>query len=249
MILDGKTALITGGTKGIGAATALKLAQQGANLVIVGRHNDEQANATISAIQDIGRECLMIVADMAKPESAEQAVAETTQRFGSVDVLFHNAGGPESGYMVDVDPNDWYRAFDIHVHAAFHLCRHAVPIMKKAGEGAIILMASVAALRGFPGAFPYGVVKGAMLQFTRSLARELADDNIRVNSVSPGIIRTAFHAGMTKEAERNSLDNRVPLHRFGTPEQIADAVAMLVTHDYITGQNLVVDGGLTMRMP
>jgi len=249
MILDGKTALITGGTKGIGAATAQKLAELGANIAIVGRRKDEQANDTITAIKEHGRECLMIAADMAKPESAEQAAAETTAQFGSIDVLFHNAGGPEPGYMLDVDPADWYRAFDIHVHAAFHLCRHAVPVMKKAGEGAIVLMASVAALRGFPGAFPYGVVKGAMLQFTRSLARELADDNIRVNSVSPGIISTAFHAGMTKEAERNSLDNRVPLHRFGTPEQIADAVAMLVTHDYITGQNLVVDGGLTMRMP
>ena len=120
--------------------------------------------------------------------------------------------------------------------------------MKKQGEGAIVLLSSVAGIRGCPGAIGYSVVKCALIQFARAMARDLADDNIRVNCVSPGIVRTDFHAGMTQEQEKNSLDNRIPLHRFGSPEQIAEVIALLVENDFITGENYVIDGGMTMRI-
>ena len=248
MKLEGKVALVTGGTKGIGAATAVRLAELGADVAILGRYDDDDAKSVKAAIEGHGRRCLMIVADMAKPEDAVRAVEETVEKLGTIDVLFHNAGGGVPGGILDVTPEQWYAAFDVHVHAAYHLCRTAVPVMKEKGGGAIVLMSSVAGIQAGPGSLTYGVVKGAMPQFARSLARELGDFNIRVNSVAPGIIRTRFHEKMTPDQKKHNIDNRIPLHREGTAGDVADAVAFLVKNDYITGQVVVIDGGLTMRI-
>ncbi|MFC1692899.1 SDR family NAD(P)-dependent oxidoreductase [Candidatus Latescibacterota bacterium] len=248
MDLNGKVSLVTGGTKGIGAATALKLAVSGSDVAILSRHDDESARSVKSAIEQKGQRCIKITADMAKPEDAVRAVNETVEGLGGIDVLIHNAGGAVPGSFTAVTPQAWYEAFDIHVHAAFHLGRTAVPYMKQRGEGAFVLVSSVAGIRGCPNAFAYNVVKGALLQFARAMARDLGDDNIRVNSVSPGIIRTDFHAAMTPEFEKNSLDNRIPIHRFGAPEEVAEVIKMLVVNDFITGENYVIDGGMTMRI-
>jgi NAD(P)-dependent dehydrogenase (short-subunit alcohol dehydrogenase family) len=120
--------------------------------------------------------------------------------------------------------------------------------MKKNGEGAIVNLSSVAAIRGCPGSVAYQTVKCAIQAFTRGCARDLADFNIRVNCVSPGIIRTDFHAAMSEEQKKFNLEKRVPLHREGRPEQVAEVILMLVTNDYITGESFVMDGGLTMRI-
>jgi NAD(P)-dependent dehydrogenase (short-subunit alcohol dehydrogenase family) len=138
--------------------------------------------------------------------------------------------------------------FDVHVHAAYHLCRHALPWLRKNGEGAIVLVSSVAGIRGCPGAIAYGTAKAAVLHFTRMLARDVADHNIRVNCVVPGVIRTRFHDAMTPEAKAHNLDVRIPLHREGTPEQVAEAVRLLVANDLVTGESVVADGGLTMQI-
>jgi NAD(P)-dependent dehydrogenase (short-subunit alcohol dehydrogenase family) len=248
MDLKGSVALVTGGTKGIGAATALKLAELGADVAILGRHDTDGARGVMRGIEERERRALMIVADMAKPGDAVRAVRETVESMGGLDVLIHNAGGGLIGGFTDVAADDWYRMFDVHVHAAFHLCREAIPHMKLRGGGAIVFVSSVSGLRGVPNIVPYGVAKSALLQFARGLARELADSNIRVNSVAPGIIRTDFHAAMTPEQERHNLDNRIPLHRFGTPEQVAEVIALLATNDFITGENYTIDGGMSMRM-
>ncbi len=120
--------------------------------------------------------------------------------------------------------------------------------MAKQGGGAIVLLGSAAGLRGCPGALAYGVVKGALPQFARGLARELADQNIRVNCVSPGIIRTPFQAHLTPEQVDNNTRNRVPLHREGRPDEVAQVIVSLIENEFITGENVVVDGGMTMRM-
>jgi 3-oxoacyl-[acyl-carrier protein] reductase len=247
MEMNGAVALVTGGTKGIGAATARKLAALGADVAILGRHDNPVAREVCADIEAAGRRSLMIVGDMAKAADAEGAVRHTVESLGGIDILVHSAGGGMVGAFEKVTDEDWRRLFDVHVHAAFHLCREAIPFMKRKG-GAIVLVSSVSALRGTSNIVPYGVVKGALLQFARGLARELADFNIRVNSIAPGIIKTDFHAAMTPEQERNNLDNRIPLHRFGTPEQVAEVIALLVTNDYITGENYTIDGGLSMRM-
>jgi NAD(P)-dependent dehydrogenase (short-subunit alcohol dehydrogenase family) len=249
MQLRGKAALVTGGTSGIGAATVLALARGGADIVMVGRRATETAAATQKAVRELGRRCELVLADVALAEDCTRCVNEAAQHLGQLDILVHAAGGPAGGSIMDVSVETWQNAFAVHVDAAYHLCRAAIPLIRQQHEGAIILISSVAGIRGVPNAVTYCTVKGAVLEFTRALARDLANDNIRVNCVAPGIIRTPFHAAMTPEAKKNNIDNRIPLHREGKPEDVAEVIRMLVCNEFITGENVVVDGGMTMRVP
>ena len=248
MKLEGKVSLITGGAGGIGAATALGLARLGSDIMIIDWRIDARVKEVKDKISCLGRSCLMLKADVSVPAEATRSVVETAAQMGTVDVLVHAAGGGVQGSLFEVTPEEWYGAFNIHVHAIFHLCRAAVPFMKKKQEGAIVLISSAAGSRGCIGAIAYGVAKGAVPQFARSLARELADDNIRVNAVSPGIIRTPFQDYLTPEQVKNNIENRIPLHREGKPEEVAEVVTMLVTDDFVTGETIAVDGGMAMRI-
>lgn len=248
MKLREQVALVTGGTKGIGAATAVALAGEGADVAIVGRRLDDEAKATCRRIEALGRKCALIQADVGVAREATRCVEETVRNLGSVDVLVHAAGGPVNGGLLDLAPEAWHSAFDLHVHAVFHLCRAAIPSMQQKKRGAIILISSAAGIRGIKTNVAYQAVKGALPQLARALAYEFANDNIRVNCVAPGVIRTAFHAAMPAHVKQNNLDNRIPLHREGTPEQVASLIRELVTNEYITGETVPVDGGLTMRI-
>jgi NAD(P)-dependent dehydrogenase (short-subunit alcohol dehydrogenase family) len=248
MELHDKVALVTGGTRGIGAATAVLLAKRGANVAIAGRYDDDEARSTLARIEQCGRRGLLLTADLRDPHEATRCVDQSIECFGRVDVLVHSAGGAIAGGLLELTPEAWHAAFDVHVHAVFHLCRAAVPGMKQRQEGAIILISSVAGIRGLHFNLAYQVVKGALPQFARALARELADNHIRVNCIAPGIIRTRFHDAMTPEQQRHNLENRIPLHREGTPEHVASLIAEVVTNDYITGETFTIDGGLTMRI-
>lgn len=250
MQLQDKICLVTGGTRGIGAATAIELARRGASVAVCGRSPDEEARQVQAAIEVLGRRCLVITADMAMPDDACRCVEETAAAFGGLDVLVHAAGGPAKGTLMDVSEEIWRHAFDVHIHAVFYLCRAAIPIIKPRGEGAIVLVGSTAGRLGIIGAAAYATVKGALVQLTRCLAREHANDNIRVNCVAPGVITTRFHdiMGLTPEARKNNLDNRIPLHREGTPDQVAQIIAMLAENDYMTGETITIDGGLTSRI-
>jgi len=248
MDLKGKVSLITGGAGGIGGATAVELARRGSDIMVNGRRIDARASAVQAAVEELGRRCGLCEADLRRPEEATSLVQQTVDRMGGVDVVVHAAGGAVPGSLLQLSPAAWYEAFDVHVHAVFHLCRAAVPHMQKHHEGAIVLISSAAGSRGCLGALAYGVVKGALPQFARALARELADDNIRVNAVSPGIIRTAFQSYLPPEQVKNNIDNRIPLHREGKPEDVAAVVGMLVANDFITGETIAIDGGMTMRV-
>ncbi len=248
MQLQRKTALVTGASRGIGAATALAFAREGANVAISSRNDDADAQKTKREIEALGVRCEMIVADCGQPAHCEQLVSKTVAAFGGLDVLVHSAGGAVPGGLLEVTPEAWNNAFAVHVHAIYHLSRAAVPHMRQAKEGSIILISSTAGKLGVMGALAYQTVKGALPQFTRALARELANDNIRVNCVAPGVIRTKFHEHMSPEQKKLNLEQRIPLHREGTPDQVADAILMLVKNDYITGDTITVDGGLTSRI-
>lgn len=248
MDLTNKVCLVTGGTRGIGAATALALAEAGASVALAARRLDETAKTAQAAITRLGRKCLLLSSDLSKPEGAVECVERTAQEFGNLDGLVHSAGGPRPGGLFEISREDWYGAFDIHVHAIFHLCRAAIPHMQKRGEGAIILISSSAGVRALKTNIAYQVVKGALPHFTRALAFELSRSNIRVNCVAPGVIRTDFHATMPPEVKRNNLENRIPLQREGTPAQVATLIRELMTNDYITGETVSIDGGLTMRI-
>lgn len=248
MQLQKKIALVTGGTKGIGAATAILLAEGGANVAIAARNIDAEAKRTAQRIEELGRKCQLITADMADPAQVQRCVDQTVSSLGPIDVLVHSAGGPVPGGLLEVTPEQWMNAFAVHIHAAFYLCRAVIPGMQKKKEGAIILVSSSAGKRGCPGNTAYQAVKGALPQFARAMARDFANDNIRINVVAPGVIRTAFHATMPEQVKKNNLDNRIPLHREGTSEQVATLVREMITNDYITGETFSIDGGLTMRI-
>jgi NAD(P)-dependent dehydrogenase (short-subunit alcohol dehydrogenase family) len=191
---------------------------------------------------------MCISGDVGKPGEAARCVKETVERFGRLDVVVHCAGAAAPGGLMEVCPETWYRAFDVHVHAIFHLCRAAVPYMIEHQEGAILLISSSAGSRGCAGAIAYGVAKGAVPQFARSLARELAEYNIRVNAVAPGIIRTRFQDYLTPKQVLDNIGNRIPLRREGKPEDVVAAIVMLVENDFTTGETVAIDGGMTMRI-
>lgn len=248
MNLSGKVVLVTGGTRGIGAATALAVAREGADVAINGRHEDAEAREVIAAARALGRRAELVLGDCSVAGQCEAIVSSTVTLLGKVDVLVHCAGGPVNGGLFEVTPEQWQGAFDTHLHSVFHLSRAVIPAMKLRREGAIILVSSTAGIRGIITNVAYQVVKGALPQFTRALAREFADDNVRVNCVAPGVIRTAFHKTMSEEQRRLNLEKRIPLHREGTPENVATVILELVKNEYITGETFTIDGGLTMRI-
>lgn len=248
MQLTNKVALITGGTMGIGAAIARDLAQRGADISLVARNLGEPAEVLQREIEGLGRRCLLQVGDMSVEKDCRAAVAETVGKLRRLDVLVHNAGGPAPGKIEDLTSDQWRQTMALHVDALFYLCQAALPHLKQQSEGAIITVSSTAGIRGVPGAIAYATAKGAVPQFTRSLARDLADFNIRVNCIAPGVIRTRFHDDMSPERKKLNIEQRIPLHREGTSEQVSDAVALLITNDYLTGETLVIDGGLTSRI-
>jgi NAD(P)-dependent dehydrogenase (short-subunit alcohol dehydrogenase family) len=224
------------------------LAERGSDVALVARQIDGQAQDLKRRIEAMGRRCELIGADMGKPDDARRCVQQAAEAFGGIDVLVHSAGGPVPGGLFDVRPEAWYAAFDVHVHAVFHLCRAAIPLMRAKRQGAIVLISSTAGIRAIKTNITYQAVKGAIPHLARALAFEFADDNIRVNCVAPGIIRTDFHAAMTEQQKKHNLDNRVPLHREGTPQQVASVIREMIANDYVTGETYVIDGGLTMRI-
>jgi NAD(P)-dependent dehydrogenase (short-subunit alcohol dehydrogenase family) len=249
MELKGKVCLVTGGTSGIGAATALRLARKGAHIALASRSGALQLPVDLlSAVEANGAIARSYKANVADPEACRACVDLAVEELGRLDVLVHSAGGAVPGGLFTVSDESWMQAFAVHVHSVFHLTRAAAPHMAKQGEGAIILLGSAAGLRGCLGALAYGVVKGALPQFARSLARELADQRIRVNCISPGVIRTPFQDFLTPEQVANNIQNRIPLHHEGQPEDVADLIVSVVENDFITGENMVIDGGMTMRI-
>jgi NAD(P)-dependent dehydrogenase (short-subunit alcohol dehydrogenase family) len=249
MDLHGKVCVVTGGTSGIGAATALTLARRGAQVATVSRTVPAQESfGLLWNASFTGPTVRFLKADVADPVACRNCIDQVIKDFGRLDALVHSAGGGVPGGLYEVEDDSWMNAFAVHVHSVFHLTRAAAPHMAQQGDGAIILLGSAAGLRGCLGALAYGVVKGALPQFARSLARELADQHIRVNCVSPGVIRTPFQNCLTPEQAANNIQNRIPLRREGKPEEVAELIATLIENDFITGENIVIDGGMTMRI-
>ncbi len=250
-----KIALVTGGAGGIGRATVLRFAQEGAHVVVVDR-NLEQAQQVAREVETLGQQALAVEADVTVPEDNARAVALSIERFGHLDVLFANAGIAGSGDPVkDLDVADWDRIIAVNVRGVFLSCKYAVPAMINSGGGAIVTMASSMAgwdaLRGGSG---YMASKEAVTGITKSLALEVAGYGIRVNAICPGVIETRLNvpAGTTEEARQarfRRFAQRIPLRRVGQPEDVAATVAFLASEDarHITGALLLIDGGQTLQ--
>ncbi|MSR64873.1 MAG: SDR family oxidoreductase [Verrucomicrobiae bacterium] len=241
-------ALVTGSSRGIGAATALALARAGAHVGVNYQSNAAAANSVVEQIKAIGRKAIAVKADVSDGDQVRGLVAHVVSALGPIDILINNAGGSIPGTIDQITEKAWWQGLAVHLDGPFHSTRAVVESMKQRRRGVIVNLSSVAALRGAPGNFAYQTVKAAIQGFTRGLARDLAEFGIRVNCISPGLIDTDFHAALPPEKKQLFCDLRVPLHRFGTPEEVADAILTLVQNDYVTGENLTVDGGLTMRI-
>lgn len=243
--IAGKVAVITGGTRGIGLAIARHVLGAGGSVVVNGRAATEEAAALIRAHG--APRVAVELADVSQPGSVAALVGAAAERFGRIDILVHSAGGPAPGTILDLTAEAWMEAFAIHVHPVFHLFRAAHPYLAREG-GAVLLISSVAGLRGCPRTVAYQTVKGALIPLAKALALDHAAEGIRVNALAPGIIRTRFHEAMTEAAQAHNLANRIPLRREGSIDDVAEAALALIRNEFITGEILTIDGGMSMRI-
>lgn len=254
----GKVALVTGAASGIGAACATLLAREGAR-VVVSDIDAGRGVETVEAIRASGGEAIFVAQDVTEEHRWVEVVAETERAFGRLNVLVSNAGIGLAAPVVEMTLADWRRQNAINLDGVFLSCKHCVPAMRRAGGGSIVLMSSVAGLRGAMGLAGYSATKAGVRYFGKSLALECASagDGVRVNTVHPGIIDTPIWGKIPLDAETSRanapMDPRaiahasVPLERAGTPEDVARGVLWLASDasSYITGSELVVDGGMT----
>ncbi len=247
MLLDGKTALVTGASRGIGRAIALRLAAEGANIAINYAGNTAKAEETKAAIEAAGGKAALFQADVSDSAQVEQMVASVLETFGSLDILVNNAGITRDGLLMRMKEEDFDAVLDTNLKGIFHVTKAVTKIMMKQRSGRIVNMASVVGIIGNAGQTNYAAAKAGVIGFTKSAARELAARGITVNAVAPGFIATDMTAAMPEKAKEATLA-AIPLRRMGTPEDVANAVLFLVSDQaaYITGQVVKVDGGMVM---
>ena len=244
---EGKNALVTGGTRGIGRAIVQALARDGARVAFTFRSSVEDAESLAAELLEAGAEVLAFQGDVAAARSAEEAVNGVLDAWGSLDVLVNNAGVTRDGLLLRMSEEDWDTVIETNLKSLFHFCKAAYrPMMKQRG-GRIVNLASISGVTGNAGQTNYAASKSGIIGFSKSLARELAARNVTVNVVAPGFVATDMTAAMT-DAARDAMLSAVPLGRWAEPNEIASAVAFLASDDaqYITGHVLHVDGGLAM---
>lgn len=246
--LDGRVLLVTGSSRGIGAEIALKAAASGARVAVHSRRGGDDAERTLERVRQTGAEGAGFTADLAVGAHAEALVADVIEHFGRLDALVNNAGLTQVGPFLEVEPDEWDRVLATDLSAAFHTCRAAIPGMLERGTGAIVNIASRLGQAGVPQTAAYSAAKAGLIGLTRSLAREFGPHGIRINAVAPGFIVTEMTADLAEtDAGRQRLRD-IPLGRFGTPDEVAEAVVFLLSDaaSLFVGQTLNPNGGSYM---
>ncbi len=245
MILTGKTALVTGGSRGIGRAIALELASQGANIVVNYTRNAEMADAVVREIEALGVKALAVQADVSKAAEAENLVEKSLATFGQIDLLINNAGITRDTLLIRMKEEDWDDVLQINLKGAFLMTKLVGKAMLKKKSGRIVNITSVVGVMGNAGQANYAASKAGLIGLTKSAAKEFAPRGITVNAVAPGFIRTDMTDALTDDVKAKYAE-AIPLGALGEAEDVARTVAFLCSEGarYITGQVLLVDGGL-----
>lgn len=242
-MLKGKTAVVTGGSRGIGAAIAYKLASMGANVAVIYAGNASAAETVCEKCrQEYSVEAKAYLCNVADFSAAKETTAKIKADFGTAQILVNNAGITRDGLLALMKEEDFDAVLATNLKGAFNMIRHMTGLFIRAREGAIVNITSVAGMMGNAGQCNYSASKAGLIGLTKSVAKELAPKGIRCNAVAPGFIET----DMTGNQAANPLLNLVPLGKMGKPDDVADAVAYLVTANYVTGEVLRVDGGIAM---
>lgn len=245
--LDGKVAVVTASSLGIGLAIAERLGHEGAHVVISSRKQSQVDNA-VENLKKQGLSVFGMVCHVANKEDRKRLLERTVDKFGGIDILVSNAAvNPLFGPIFEASEDSWDKIFDVNAKTAFFLCKEVVPYMDKRGGGSIVFVSSVGGYNPFEFISLYSVSKTTLLGLVKAMVPQCSQHNIRVNAIAPGIIKTKFSSALWKDSETEKLAERnIPLQRLGVPEECAGAVAFLVSDDasYMTGETIVIAGGV-----
>ena len=244
MELKGKNVFITGSTRGIGLAMAHKFASLGSNIVLNGRREIDEV--LVSEFSDYGVQVASISGDVSDSTDARRMVEEAIEKLGSVDILVNNAGITKDKLMLKLTEEDFEQVLKVNLVGAFNMTQAVLKPMSKARQGAVINVSSVVGLIGNVGQANYAASKAGLIGFTKSVAREVAARNVRVNAIAPGMIESDMTDVLSDKVKEATLE-QIPMKRFGNTSEVAEVAVFLARQEYLTGQVIAIDGGLTMR--